>query len=159
MSIAEGPLRKPSLADTFADIDRRIKTVEFGDPNAVGDARTRIAAITDTITAINNQITILDQAIAQLSGQLGDVHTSANTRDQILYVNDGNIYTWLTAYAPPLRTWQAGALANWVAQRVDWAILWHQYAFHGQAQPAPSSPGFPAPPTIPAWPIITDPNP
>jgi tryptophan 2,3-dioxygenase len=158
MSTAEGPLRKPSLADTFGDIDRRMRTLEYGDPNAVADARRKLADISAELDAINAQITTLDNAIANLSGQLGVVHDSSISRDNVLHANDGNIYTWLTQYAPPERTWQNVNLANYIVQRADWAVAYHMQYQHtiGTAGPTP---GWTNPPVLPAWPIITDPTP
>jgi len=162
---AEAPLRKPSLADTFADIDRRIRTVEFGDPNSVADARRRLADVAAQLAdihsemdAMNQQITTLDQAVASLSGQLGVVHDSSIARDNTLHGNDNNLYTWLTAYAPPLRTWTNTNLPDYIIRRSDWAVAYHNYAFHTQANPG-AAPNWTTPPATPAWPIITDPTP
>jgi hypothetical protein len=158
MSAAEGPLRTPSLADTFADIDRRVRAVEFGDPNAVADARARIASINASIASINASIVTINSQIAQLSSQMQGVHDSSVQRDNVLHVNDGNLYTWATQYAPPVRTWQTGNLKLYIEQRADWAVLWHEYARHGLSNPGPG-PVFNGPPALPAWPIITDPTP
>jgi hypothetical protein len=158
MSTAEGPLRTPSLADTFADIDRRVRAVEFGDPNSVADARKRIADLNDSIYSLNVQIDTINSQIAQLSSQMQGVHDSSVQRDNVLHANDGNLYTWATQYAPPVRTWQSSTLANWVTQTANWVVAYHNYAFHGQANPG-GSPAFTQPPALPAWPVITDPTP
>jgi hypothetical protein len=165
MSTLPEQTTKPALHKTLDEIERRVKVIEHGDPYDIANARAQLALIGEQIWDIGNRLGALEASVADLSAQLGVVHDSSNARDQTLYLNDSSTYTHLTAYSPPLRTWQNSTLASYIQARADWAVAYHQWAWHpsggvalGGANPG-SAPGWTPPPVIPAWPIIADPNP
>lgn len=143
--------------DVTNELDRRLRVIEYGDPGDLANTRQQLADAAYNIAVLQDEITNLAGQIANLSSQLTVVHNSSISRDDILYPNDQNIYSFLTNVLPAQRNWYA-QVPGVIVSSSDWAVAYHQYAMHGQGNPG-GRPGLGAPPAIPAWPVITDPTP
>lgn len=134
MSTAEAPLRKPSLSDTFADIDRRVRAVEFGDPHA-----------------LREQLGNLEERIHDYVDYL--LGTVMND----LYSNDTGVYNWCIAYANNI-TAHNNEMVNYVMAHTRWAVMNHEAAYHPPLPGGGTQPSSPSAPTIPPFWTVTYPD-
>lgn len=130
MALGDGMLRPPSLADDLNEMDRRLRVVEFGDPND-----------------INSRFGGIDARIRQLVTE--GVQPPLNDT----FTNDGRVsnYTYNSILA--INNWIAGGFKNYVGQVALWYVHQHEYAMHPPspppgAMPTWSYPGFPAQPNL-----------
>lgn len=131
---AEQPLRTPSLFDTFADIDRRTRALEFGDTHAL---REQLGNLEQRMHDYIKEL--LDGVVAELTN------------------NDAGAYYWCASYSQNVQTW-ATATVNWIPAYGAFLIRQHEYVFHPPAPAPGTSPPGPGVPVIPPYWDITYPE-
>jgi len=133
MSAAEAPLRTPSLADTFADMDRRTRALEYGDTHS-----------------LREQLGNLEERIHDYVDYL--LGTVMND----LYSNDTGAYNWCVAYSNNITAWAAGpagVLPKWSKDFTEYWVRMHEQSYHAIPNPIPG-PGNLTGPVVPTfWPV------
>lgn len=121
----------PNLAENFSELDRRLRVMEYGDPNAVKDVR-------DALWDLELKFTI----------ELAQIRAVLNESSNVLYENDWDLALYTSNTGNTLASYIQTIVFSYIADYALFTAHQHEEVFH--QRPHYNPPAVPAGPNLPA---------